>query len=228
MVEKMKKPTVTDEYENALNEILARVQKQLKGSKPHDLPIKMYIAGGAALHLLTGERVTEDIDATFSKKVLFSEPIEVSYRAPDGRARLMYLDRTYNDTLGLLHEDAYTDSQLYEKPGIDKRLIEVRVLAPLDLAVSKLGRFSDQDREDIELLAKKGLIDSSGLRARAEDALQGCVGDTGPVRTSIDIACRLVDAFAPNSSQEKRKGEKPNPKARPPRRGKSQRGARKP
>jgi len=40
----------------------------------------MYIAGGAALHLLTGARVTEDIDASFSKRVLLNEDIEVSYR----------------------------------------------------------------------------------------------------------------------------------------------------
>ena len=59
------------------------------------------------LHLLTGARVSEDVDAVFSKRVLFNEEIEVSYRDPDGRARLLYLDRNYNETLGLLHEDAH-------------------------------------------------------------------------------------------------------------------------
>ena len=92
------KPVVTDAYQEAFNEVLRRVQNQLKGSNPGTLPIKMYIAGGAALHLLTGERVTEDIDATFSRRVLLDNAIEVSYRDPDGRARLMYLDRNYNDT----------------------------------------------------------------------------------------------------------------------------------
>ena len=192
-------PVVTDAYQEAFNEVLRRVQNQLKGSPPDTLPIRMTIAGGAALHLLTGERVTEDIDATFSRRVLLDDAIEVSYRDPDGRARLMYLDRNYNDTLGLLHEDAYADSRPYDIPGIDKAVVDVRVLSPVDLAVSKLSRFSDQDRADIELLARKGLIHAPALRARAEQAVQGYVGNTAPVRTSIDIACRLVGSLAPDA-----------------------------
>lgn len=183
------------DYRTALNEVIARVQKQLKGAQPELFPIRMYIAGGAALHLLTGERVTEDVDATFSKRVLLTEEIEVSYRDPDGRARLMYLDRNYNDTLGLLHERAYDDCKPVDIPGIDKGLVEVRVLSPVDLAVSKLARFTDQDRRDIELLAKRRLIDSRSLRERAIEALQGYVGNATPVLASIDIACRLIDSL---------------------------------
>lgn len=85
----------------------------------------------------------------------------------------------------------------YEIPGVDKAVVDVRVLSPVDLAVSKLSRFSDQDRADIELLARKALIHAPALRARAEHALQGYVGNTAPLRTSIDIACRLVEALAP-------------------------------
>ena len=182
------------EYEKAFNEVLARVQQSLKGSQPGELPIRMYIAGGAALHLLTGARVTEDIDAVFSKRVLFSEDIEVSYRDPDGRARLMYLDRNYNDTLGLLHENAYGESRPIDVPGIDKNLMEVRVLSPVDLAVTKLARFADQDRDDIRLLAQKGLIDPAAVRKRAEEALSGYVGNIEAVKTSINIACQVIDA----------------------------------
>src|SRR2546427_2249234 len=164
----MKRRGAQGEYQRAFNEVLSRVQQSLKGSQPGVFPIRMYIAGGAALHLLTGARVTEDIDASFSKRVLLPQEIEVSYRDPDGRARLMYLDRNYNDTLGLLHENAYDDSRPVDIPGVDKKLIDVRVLTPLDLAVTKLARFTDQDREDIQLLAREGLIESGPLRKRAE------------------------------------------------------------
>ena len=197
------KKRVQTEYERAFAEVLSRVQQSLKGSHPNALPIRMYIAGGAALHLLTGARVTEDVDATFSKRILLNEDIEVSYRDADGRARLMYLDRNYNDTLGLLHENAYDDSRAVEVPGIDKALIEVRVLSPVDLAVTKLARFTDQDREDIQLLARRGLIDSTSLRKRAEEALGGYVGDVSSASTSIDIACRLIDAEAPSTKRRK-------------------------
>ena len=181
-------------YRGAFIEILSRIQQSLKGSQPGVFPVRMYVAGGAALHVHTGTRVTEDVDAVFSKKVLIGENIEVSYRDADGRARLLYLDRNYNDTLGLLHEDAYLDSQPVKVPGIDKKRIDVRVLSPVDLAISKLSRFADQDRQDIEALAKHGLIDSPSLRRRAEEALGGYVGDASPLRTSIEIACRLIDA----------------------------------
>ena len=190
----MKTLNAYGEYQKAFNEVLARVQQSLKGSQPDVLPIRMYIAGGAALHLLTGARVTEDIDASFSQRILFNEDIEVSYRDPDGRARLMYLDRNYNDTLSLLHEDAYMDSRLIDVPGIDKKLMEVRVLSPVDLAVAKLARFADQDREDIQLLARKHLIDSAGVRKRAGEALGAYIGNIASVQTSINIACQLIDA----------------------------------
>jgi len=185
------------EYLNAFAEILSRIQQTLKGSRPDVFPVRMYVAGGAALHLLTGARVSADVDAVFSKRVLFNEELEVSYRDPDGRARLLYLDRNYNDALGLLHEHAHKDSQPVDIPGIDKKLIDVRVLAPIDLAVSKLSRFTDQDREDVLLLAREGLIDAASLRKRAEEALGGYVGDLNSVRNSIDIACRLIASAKP-------------------------------
>jgi hypothetical protein len=81
------------EYEKAFVAILSRVQDSLKRSPAGALPVRMYIAGGAALHLLTEARVSEDIDATFSARVLLDDDIQTSYRDTDGRARLMYLDR---------------------------------------------------------------------------------------------------------------------------------------
>lgn len=188
-----------DAYLKAFAEVPSRIQLALEGSRPGVFPIQMVVAGGAALHLLTGARVSEDVDAVFSKRVLFSQDIEVSYRDPDGRARLLYLDRNYNDTLGLLHEDAHKDARAIDIPGIDRMLIDVRVLAPVDLAVSKLSRFADQDREDILLLAGKGLIDAASLRKRAEQALGGYVGDLNSVRNSIDIACRLIESAQPRA-----------------------------
>lgn len=184
-------------YGKALLEVLRQVEAQFRGYNPAALPITMTIAGGAALYLLTDERVSMDIDATFSRRVLFDKDIEVSYRDPDGRAALLYLDRNYNDTLGLMHEDADRDALKMEIAGINDVILDIRVLTPLDLAVSKLARFSDQDREDILLLARRRLIDAASLRTRAEDALKAYVGNVTPVRNTIDIACRLIESLDP-------------------------------
>ena len=180
-------------YMAAFTKIVADIAARLDGANAKLLPIKLYVAGGAAMHLRTGSRVTADIDAVFSRRVVINDELEASYRDSDGRARLLYLDRNYNDTLGLLHEDAYLDSERVDLPGIDNKVLEVRVLTPLDLAVSNLARYSDQDREDIERLAREKLINAKSLRTRAEHTLHNYVGDVGSVRTSIDLACKLVD-----------------------------------
>lgn len=185
---------VRDEYLKAFAEIVERLASKLVKSGPETLPIKMYVAGGAALYLITGVRISEDIDATFSRRLILGEDIEVSYRDADGQARLLYLDRNYNDTLGLLHEDAYLDSVPIQIPGVDAATVEIRALSPLDLAVTKISRFSEQDRADIELLAREGLIDAKSLRRRAEEALGGYVGDLDSARASIELACRIVEA----------------------------------
>jgi hypothetical protein len=70
----------------------------------------MYVAGGAALHLYTGARVSCDIDAAFSHRIALPENLEVAYQDADGAARLLYFDRQYNETFGLLHEEAHEDS----------------------------------------------------------------------------------------------------------------------
>lgn len=190
-------------YVKAFGEVVKKIVSRLKDVDPKQLPIKLYVAGGAALHMHTGSRVSVDIDGVFSRRLVIDDALEVSYRDVDGRVRLLYLDRNYNDTLGLLHEDAYADSKRLELPGNDGKVIEVRVLTPLDLAVSKLARFSDQDREDIEMLARDKLIDAALLRKRAEEALGGYVGETGTVRTSIDLACAIVQAARGRGTAQK-------------------------
>ena len=183
------------EYLEAFAEIVRKISAQLTGIDRKLLPVRLYVAGGAALHLRTGARISEDINAVFSRRLVLKDDLQVAYKGPDGRARLLYLDRNYNDTLGLLHEDAYDDSERLELAGTDPEVLEVRVLSPVDLAVSKLARFGDADREDIEILAREKLIDPGRLRKRAEEALKGYVGEVDVVRTSIDLACNLAAAL---------------------------------
>jgi hypothetical protein len=152
----------------------------------------MYVAGGAALHMYTGERVSRDIDASFSRRIALPENLEVAYRDADGAARLLYFDRQYNDMFGLMHENAQDDSVPLTLEGVDPTILEVRLLSALDLAVSKLGRFSGQDREDIATLARHKLITTVKLRRRAEEALAGYVGDTTRLQGSIELAARIV------------------------------------
>jgi hypothetical protein len=192
------------EYVTAFREIVNRIERPLAALPRRTLPIRMYVAGGAALHLYTGERVSRDIDATFSHRIALPENLEVAYRDADGAARLLYFDRQYNDTLGLLHEDARDDSVPLILEGTDSSVLEVRLLSALDLAVSKFGRFSGQDRDDIALLARRRLISSAALRQRAEEALQAYVGETSRVQGSIELAVRIINDIETHSGKSRR------------------------
>jgi hypothetical protein len=189
------------EYVEAFRQIAMRIASSLAKVPRTDLPIKMYVAGGAALHFYTGERVSRDIDAVFSRRIALPDNLEVAYRDADGAARLLYFDRQYNDTLSLMHEDAQADSLPLSLQGIDAERLDVRLLAPLDLAVSKLSRFSQQDRDDILSLARHRSVGPAALRARAVAALAGYVGSTERIRGSIELACRII------ADQERRGAE---------------------
>ncbi len=192
------------EYVAAFSEVVRRIGSALAGLPPRALPVRMYVAGGAALHFYTGERVSRDIDAAFSHRVALPQNLEVAYHDADGAARLIYLDRQYNETLGLLHEEAHASSIPLTLPGVDAGVLEVRLLSPLDLAVTKLGRFSSQDRDDIAALARRRLIAPGPLRQRAEEALGGYVGDTARVRGSIEAAVRIVADVAARAGKRRR------------------------
>ena len=181
------------EYVEAFRQIVARIAAALKRGPESTLPIKMYIAGGAALHFYTGERVSRDIDAVFSARIALPDDLDIAYRDADGAARLLYFDRQYTDTLSLMHENAQDDSIPLSLEDIDAGVLDVRLLAPLDLAVSKLSRFGEPDRNDIASLARHQLINSADLGRRALEALTGYVGSVDRVRGSIELACRIVD-----------------------------------
>jgi hypothetical protein len=196
------------EYVAAFTELVQRIASTLGTLPKQSLPIKMYVAGGAAMHFYTGERVSNDVDAVFSKRVVLPSDLEVTYQDPDGAPRLLYFDRQYNDTLALMHEDAHDDSIPLTLRRIDASVLDVRLLSALDLAVGKISRFSSQDRDDITVLGKHGLVKSAALRRRSEQAMENYVGNLDTLKGAIDLACRIVeDAEQRNARQVYREGQ---------------------
>jgi hypothetical protein len=190
-------------YWRAFAELMSRIEAALGNYKGPPVPV--YIAGGAASHIYTGSRLSADIDATLGRRLLLPDDLQVMYKAEDGKHRTLYFDRQYNDTLGLMHEDAHAESVPIEVPGVNRKRLDVRVLSPVDLAVSKLARYADPDQEDIKALARAGLLDSRELRRRAEEALVGYIGRLNDVRISIDQACRMVDEIVRPTRPKKRR-----------------------
>ena len=188
------------EYRKAFAQIMVRIERALGPRRPPK-PVVVCVAGGAAMHFYTGSRFTNDIDAKILARVMLDpNELKVAYRGEDGHARLLYFDMQYNDSFALMHHSAYDDARPIEVDGVDARRLEVRLLTPLDLAVSKLARFGDQDRDDIRVLAAAGLIDAAALRKRAEAALPDYVGNLERIRNSIVLASRLATSTVAKKS----------------------------
>ena len=77
----------------------------------------------------------------------------------------------------------------------DTELEAVEVEALMDAGAEQryaAGRKVVFDREDIASLGRHGLIAELPLRQRAEQAMGGYIGDLARLRTSLDIACRML------------------------------------
>lgn len=154
-----------------------------------DRPLTVFLAGGMAVHLYTAKRVTTDIDAEFSARVIVPTDLFVQIELPDGSTEDIYFDSNFSTTLGLIHEDYQQDSLPVD---LGLRHITLRVLSPVDLAVSKISRLADPDREDIRDLVLAGLTNANEIAARAEEALGAYIGNTSSLRFNIRNAIEIA------------------------------------
>lgn len=168
-----------------LREFLRRLEERLALSRP----LIVYLAGGMAVHLYTAGRVTTDIDAEFSARIALPNDIFVEVVLEDGREETIYLDTNYNSTFALMHEDYLKDALPVD---LGLRDIDLRVLSPVDLAVSKIARLAEIDRGDIRELVRHGLISAEAIARRAEEAVAGYVGGEAMLRLNIADAVRIA------------------------------------
>ena len=178
------------ELTRALKRIVDNIDQSIRDGGYQGEAIRMIIAGGIAVHRYCGTRYTQDIDATFSR-MGFNMPtddgLQVQYRRDDNKLSLLYLDKNYNSAFALMHEDHEEDALEWEGIGNEERIIRVYTLAPVDLALSKIARYGEQDREDILALAAGGWFTAEQFRTRALEALPYFVGNMESARTGIDL-----------------------------------------
>lgn len=180
-----------------LNRVAATFPEHIKGQ-----PITVVVAGGAAVHLYTGHRVSDDLDVEFLARVRLPSDAIITYPDEDGRRQSLMLDINYNPTLGCLHEDYVERAMPVGFRDSDPRL-DVRVLAPVDLMISKLGRFADNDREDIAHLAKRGLVTPQNLMRLGLEAIDYYIGNDTPVRANLIDAIEIIRENAPNTTRDR-------------------------
>lgn len=170
-----------------LRELFRQLEAQLSLSRP----VNVYLAGGMAVHLYTASRVTTDVDAEFGARIHLPHDLMVQVTLEGGTQQVVYLDTNYNPSFALMHED-YADDAIAVDLGLDR--LRLYVLAPVDLAVSKIARFADNDREDIAALVRLGLTTAGEIEARATAALAGYVGGQALLRLNLRDAVALARA----------------------------------
>lgn len=187
-IENMKKDQVFHTH-TALADGLRDLFKQLELRLSLRKPLDVYLAGGMAVHLYTANRVTTDVDAEFGGRVFLPNDLMAEITLEDGSPQVIYLDTNYNSTFALMHED-YQDDAIPVDLGMEH--IRVCVLSPVDLAVSKIARFADNDKEDIAALVRLGLTSSKEIEQRATGALVGYVGGQAMLLQNLRDAVALA------------------------------------
>lgn len=150
-----------------------------------------YVAGGVAVHYHTGHRMSDDEDIKLSHRVAIPPDMQVFEVAdPDaeGDYKLVTMDGGFSDVLGSFPPDWESRSPEIARVGD----VAIHIMEPNDLAVSKVSRFQDRDREDIKKLAEEGLIDIKIFKERVEEALKYYVGDTTFIVHNVADALKII------------------------------------
>lgn len=169
-------------YFDASMNILEQIAQTVEGCS---YPVNAYIAGGQAVAFwLNGLRMSLDLDVLFSHKMSVAQGLHALVVAEDPLdAERVDFDYNFNSTFSLIHDEYPERARKIATLG----MLEVYVLAPVDLALMKLSRFSDRDRNDIKQLIAHGLLVRDELRDLAEYAIHDYVGNIDVLKNTLDI-----------------------------------------
>lgn len=178
--------------------LLHELETRLELSKP----LGVFVAGGVAAHFYTAARSTYDVDAEFSSRVLIPQDLAVEVDMGEKGVQTLFFDTNYNSTFALMHEDYLKDSVPLDA-GLE--FIRVNLLSPVDLAVSKISRLSDNDKLDIADLVRSGCTNASAIEKRANEAIGGYIGNMSEVRQNINSAVSIAKQAEPKMHRDPKK-----------------------
>ncbi|NNJ13979.1 hypothetical protein CSV86_001165 [Pseudomonas putida CSV86] len=180
----------------AVIRLFDRVLPLLEG-KPSGA-FKAYIFGGCALHMLTNARGSADVDAELeiAAGVNRTEIIALLDGEPEdyelnGRDMQVQYDTRFNTSLCPIHED-FNERAIPLSPGQEAARLQVFVAATIDLIITKLGRFTDRDHEDIRTLIRTRNVNLKSLDMLARQAIDYCPCDKS---TTLSYLRLVLDEF---------------------------------
>lgn len=154
-------------------------------------PLCAWLAGGFAVHYYTQQRLSGVVDIRWSRRIAIPpdmQTFEMDARGSSAGKQIVVMDGSFTDVMGSFPPDWEERSQDARSFGN----MVLHVIDPVDLAVSKVARFSERNREDIQALAERGLIDPDTFAKRSDEALECYVGDLTFVRYNAGDATEIV------------------------------------
>jgi len=155
------------------------------------------VFGGCAVHVHTQSRGSADVDAEVASHGQADRSEIIGLLGDDayvffdeeGVSQILELDPSFNTTLGPLHED-YEDRVIRLKTQSAIPNVEVYVAGPIDVAISKLGRFGDRDQQDIQALLGLPPVDINEFERLAREAIGYYVGNPVPVLGNLESSLK--------------------------------------
>jgi len=176
-------------FKDAVFKIMKKISAEIPDSHKK-FPVDAYIVGGAAVHFHTNLRVSNDVDSILSNAIKLPDDLVVPWIDEDGNIQQLSYDYTYNPSFGLMHEDY--DKRAVLIKTIDEKL-NIYILHPLDLIISKISRFSDSDEDDIKILIETKNINKLELFNLASDAISVGVGFPKSISTHLEWVMEIYD-----------------------------------
>ena len=174
---------------NQIKDLLDHLEKVSRNFPTKPGKVVAHIAGGTAVTFHARSRISDDADIAWSHKVLLPQHEQTFLsRDPDGNPVMISVDAGFSESIGLFHPDWKQDATILA----DLPRLVVKIISPVDLIVSKIGRFISRDRDDICAIAAAMPIDPEVVRKRTEEALEYYIGDTQYVRTSLGLALDII------------------------------------
>jgi hypothetical protein len=161
--------------------------------------ITLFVFGGAAAVIAYGSRRgTLDIDEYVEDRAIQSRLLEWAGQGSE-----------LEEKHGLYLHNANLEIMLIESPDWKERSVEilrgklnylrVMALSREDLILSKLSRYNDRDREDIQFIVKKYSIDPKKLMAYYRSARKYYVGNLEALDTTFNIVLKEHFGLSPRS-----------------------------
>jgi len=162
-----------------------------------DRNIEIITLGGSALSLLGLKHSTGDIDF-FVKGIVYEdmenllEKLKDKYKKKeidyweDGK---IVLNKEGRIVTQLMPEDY---SKIAETLDLKLKHIQVKILNPVDIVLTKIGRCSEEDIDDILKIVKKFKIDKQDLIKRFKKYAENYDGSMGIFENNFKHVCEIV------------------------------------